>query len=228
MKATISILPVLCLGVVMLANPAGAQTAAPPAGSSPAPAAAPAASPAGSPAKIGVIDIQAAIVQTKDGQKAANDLKAKFTPKQDELAKKQQDVAGLQDQLRKGENTMSPESKQKIMRDIDQKNTTLKRDTEDANADLEQEQQRIMGDLGPKIISVLNKYATENGYALVVDISSQQTPVLFASSGIDITRDIIALYDKTSNFAAPAPTNTRPIAPPKPPAAAPAKTPGPK
>ena len=181
--------------------------------------AAPAAAPSPAPTKVAVIDIQAAIIQTKDGQKAAADLKTKFGPKQSELEKKQSDVAQLQQTLSKGSNTLSEEAKQKTMRDIDAKNTALKRDTEDANADLEQEQQRIMGDLGGKMISVLNKFATENGYALVMDISSQQTPVLFASNTIDITRDIIALYDKVSpTMTATPPTAPRPNMPSRNPA----------
>ena len=184
----------------LCAFPASAQTAA-----APAPVA---SAPLAAPVKLGVIDIQAAIIQTKDGQKAAADLKTKFGPKQSELEKKQNDIQQLQATLSKGSNAMSDEAKQKTMREIDAKNTSLKRDTEDANADLEQEQQRIMGDLGGKMISVLNKYATDNGYAMVIDISSQQTPVLFASNTIDITRDIIAMYDKmaptlTSNPQAP-------------------------
>lgn len=210
MKVTSSILAAFSFGVALLASPASAQTAV-------VAAAAPSATSSTPPSKVAVIDIQAAIIQTKDGQKAAGDMKAKFAPKQSELEKKQQDIGGLQEQLRKGQNTMSEENKQKLMRDIDLKNTSLKRDTEDANADLEQQQQRIMGDLGGKMISVLNKFATENAYALVLDISSQQTPVLFASNTIDITRDIIALYDKTSpSFAAPQqPKMTPPPAAPK-------------
>ncbi len=181
----------------------------------------PAATPTTVPSKIAVIDIQAAIIQTKDGQKAAGDLKTKFGPKQSELEKKQSDITQLQQTLSKGSNALSEDAKQKTMREIDAKTTSLKRDSEDANADLEQEQQRIMGDLGGKMISVLNKFATENGYAMVMDISSQQTPVLFASNTIDITRDIIALYDKvaptlTANPPAARPGGapaTRPMAP---------------
>jgi outer membrane protein len=184
----------LSLGLAIAAYPAIGQTAPPAAAATPAPA----------PTKVGVINVQDAITQTKDGQKALADLRAKFSPKQSELEKKQQDVASLQQQLSKGQNTMSDESKQKLMREIDAKNTLLKRDTEDANADLEQENQRLMNDLGGKVMATINKFATDNGYALVVDISSQQTPVMFASSSIDITRDIIALYDKSApNFAAP-------------------------
>jgi outer membrane protein len=170
------------------------------------------------PTKVAVIDIQAAIAGTNDGKKAGADMKTKFTPKQNELQKKQQDLEALQDQLRKGQNTLSEENRQKMMRDIDQKSNSLKRDGDDFNQDVQQETQRIMGELYPKMITVLNKYATENGYAVVLDISSQQTPILFASSTIEITKDIISIYDKTSSFAAPAaqPKMTPPPAAPKP------------
>ncbi|MDQ2899311.1 MAG: OmpH family outer membrane protein, partial [Acidobacteriota bacterium] len=79
---------------------------------------------------------------------------------------------------------------------IDMKTKSLNRDTDDANAELEQENQRLMSDLGGKMMAVLNKYASDNGYVLVLDVSSQQTPVLYASNTIDITREIIGLYDK--------------------------------
>jgi outer membrane protein len=169
------------------------------------------------PTKVAVIDIQAAIAQTTDGQKAGADMKTKFTPKQDELQKKQRDIEALQEQLRKGQNTLSEDNRQKMIREIDQKTNSLKRDGDDFNQDVQTETQRIMGELYPKMISVLNKYATENGYAVVLDYSSQQTPILFAASSVDITKDVIAIYNKTSSFAAPAaPKMTTPPAAPKP------------
>src|ERR1039457_1363161 len=44
----------------------------------------------------------------------------------------------------------------------------------------------------------LEKYATGNGYALVLDVSNRQTPVLWASQTIDITGDIVKLYDQAN------------------------------
>jgi outer membrane protein len=74
--------------------------------------------------------------------------------------------------------------------------------------------------LGQRIVAVIDKYAKDNGYTLIVDVSSQQTPVIFAASGTDITQDIIALYDKNSPAAASAapavapPAAAKPAAPP--------------
>jgi outer membrane protein len=154
------------------------------------------------PAKVAIIHVQNAILQTKDGQKAASELQGRFAPKKAALDKKQADIAALQDTLRKGSATVSEEAKAKLMRDIDANNKSLQRDTEDAQADLDAEQGKIMQELGNKVMAVLEKYATSNGYALVLDVSNPQTPVLWASQTIDITGDIVKLYDQANPGAA--------------------------
>ena len=135
------------------------------------------------PTKVAIIHVQNAILQTKDGQKAAGELQGRFAPKKADLDKKQADIATLQDQLRKGSATMSEDAKAKLMRDIDANNKSLQRDTEDAQADLDQEQGKIMQELGNKVMAVLEKFATANGYALVLDVSNPQTPVLVGRFG---------------------------------------------
>lgn len=182
------------------------------------------------PAKIGIIHVQNAILSTKDGQKAASELQTRFAPKKAELDKKQSTISALQDQYRKGSATMSDEAKQKLMRDIDQSNKALTRETEDAQAELDTEQGKLMQDLGQKMMAVLDKYAKDNGFAVILDVSNPQTPVLWASNGVDITNDIVALYDKSSASAAPASAPapaTRPSVQPavRPPSGAPATAP---
>ena len=178
------------------------------------------------PTKVAIIHVQNAILQTKDGQKAAADLQARFAPKKADLDKKQADIAALQDTLRKGSATMSEEAKAKLMRDIDANNKSLQRDTEDAQADLDQEQGKIMQELGNKVMAVLEKYATANGYALVLDVSNPQTPVLWASQTIEITGDIVKLYDQANpGAAAPAAAKAPAAAAPKAPAATAPKAP---
>jgi outer membrane protein len=174
------------------------------------------------PTKVGIIDIQRAIIQTKDGQKAAADLNTKVEPKRKEVDSKQAELKQMEQQYRTGANTMSDEAKQKLMRDIDQHRKQLQRQTDDAQAELEAEQQRILQDLGQKVMAVVTRYANEHGFALVLDVSNAaNTPVLYASSSIDITADIVALYDKQATASAPAAAKP-PAAAPKP-AAPPAK-----
>ena len=90
----------------------------------------------------------------------------------------QNDVLQVEDKLKKGSQTMGDDARQQLMRDRDQKTTALKRATEDAQAEVEQEEGKIMQELGQRVMQVVAKYANDNGFALIIDVSSQQTPVL--------------------------------------------------
>lgn len=158
--------------------------------------------------KVGVISVQGAIVGTKDGQKASQELEAKFNPKKKEFDTRQNELTQLQDQYNKGGSVMSEDKRAQLARDIDEKKKRLERDMQDANEELQTEQQRVLQGLGQRMMAVIEKYAKDNGYTLILDVGNQNTPVLYASSAIDITQDIIQLYDKSTVNGGPAPTST--------------------
>jgi outer membrane protein len=181
--------------------------------------------------KFAIINIQGAIISTKDGQKAAAELNNKTAPKKKELEQKQSEINALQDQLNKGQNTLSDSAKNDLYKNIESKKKSLQREMEDAQADLEADQQKLLSQLGQKILAVIERYAKDNGYTMVVDVGSQNTPVIYASPSIDITKEVIELYDKsTASTSAPAPTPTtsapKPAATPAAPKPAPAKPAG--
>ncbi len=158
--------------------------------------------------KFAVINIQGAIISTKDGQKAAAELQQKTAPKKKELEQKQNEINGLQDQLNKGSNTLSDSAKNDLYKNIEFKKKGLQREVEDAQADLEADQQKLLSQLGQKILAVIEKYSRDNGITMVLDVSNPQTSVLYASPSVDITKEIIELYDKSTASAgasAPAP-----------------------
>lgn len=175
--------------------------------------------------KIATIQIQAAIVSTRDGQKAAAELESKAAPRRKAIEAKQSEINSLKDQLQKGANTLSDGAKNDLYRSIDQKTKSLNRDMEDAQAEMDQEQQKLLQDLGQKMYALVSRYAQEHGYTIVLDVSNPQSPVFWASNTMDITKDIIDLYDKDAGpttSAAPsskppintsAPAGVRPVAP---------------
>jgi outer membrane protein len=204
LKKNFAVFPALALGLAVLAH---AQTAA--------------------PTKVAIISVQQAILQTQDGQKASAQLQTKFTPRRQELEKKDASIKALQDQMKKGSATMSDEAKNKIARDIDSTQKSLQRDNEDFEADLQQEEGKIMQDLGQKMMDVIIKYASQNQIAVVLDVSNQQTPVLWADPSADITTEIEKLYDQAHPSAGAPAGTAKPATPPasqaKPPAVPPAK-----
>jgi outer membrane protein len=76
----------------------------------------------------------------------------------------------------------------------------------------------VVDRIGRKMMDVLDRYARENGLVAVFDSSAQNSPILFASTSIDITQDIIKLYDQSypvkAGGAAAAPATPKPAAKP--------------
>src|SRR5271165_5403796 len=91
--------------------------------------------------RIAVADIQAALLRTKDGGKAADEIKAKFGPKEAEFNKRGQDLAAKQSQYQKAAATMSDAAKATTERDIQTAQKNLQRDADDTKADFQAEEQ---------------------------------------------------------------------------------------
>jgi len=157
-----------------------------PSGSAPVPA----------PVKVATIFGQNAIVSTQEGQKASAALTAKFGPKRDEFNRKQAELQALRDQLKKGQATMSAEVLRNLNQSIEAKNKEVQRIGQDSQSALEEEEGAMMQQLGEKLVSVVSDFAARNGYAVVIDVSLPNGPVLWASPTIDITNDIVKLYDQ--------------------------------
>jgi outer membrane protein len=81
-------------------------------------------------------------------------------------------------------------------------------------------------------MDVLDRYSRENGFTAVFDSSAQNSPIIYASNSIDVTQDIIRLYDQqypikggaSAPAAKPSASATKPTATPsKPASSTPAK-----
>ncbi|MGA7412723.1 MAG: OmpH family outer membrane protein [Bryobacteraceae bacterium] len=158
--------------------------------------------------KVAVVNIQNAIVASKDGQKAGQELTAKFGPRQKEFDTLRSDLVASQEQLQKGGTTLAPDKAAQLQKDIDEKSRKLQRIQADVKDEYTADQQRLLVPLEQKMVAIITQYAKQKGFNVVLDTSG---PVVFADPSIDITKDIVALYDAAP--AGPAPAGTAPAAP---------------
>jgi outer membrane protein len=180
-----------------------------------APAAATTAAATTAGTKVAIINIQDAVTRTQEGQKRLAALQEEYRPKGEVLSTKAQEVQTLRQQLAKGANTMSEEAQRNLQRDIQQKERDLKRDNEDLEAEFGRRQQEVLNEIFGKVKAVIQKYAREQGYSIVLDISSPQSPVVDAFNELDITGSVIQRYDEQypqQAAAAPAPAAAKPAA----------------
>ncbi len=208
MKRSLAIAVSLASGLVLSA---AAQT---PAVSAASPTSA--AAPAG-PARIAVIAFQVAVAQTNEGQRNFADLQKKFDPKRQQLKALSDEIDTLTKQLQTQGASLSDADRAAKTTAIDTKKKQLDRDAQDAQEDFQQQMQDIYNGLASKVYDVMQAYAEKEGYTLVLDVSQQQSPVLFAKDTTNITKQVIDAYNVKSGIPAPPPQAStdapRPTAP---------------
>jgi len=192
MKRSLALVFLLASGLVLNA---AAQTPAAPAASS-APAAA-------VPAKIAVINFQLAVAQTNEGQRDFADLQKKYAPKEATLKALSDEIDNLTKQLQAQSASLSEMERNSRAKTIDDKKKQLDRETEDLRNDGQQDMQDLYNNLASKVYDVLQSYAQQQGYTLVLDASQQQTPVLYVSNGSIITKAVIDAYNLKSGVPPP-------------------------
>ena len=199
MKHSLALVATLASGMVLSAS---AQT---PAASAAAAAPTAATAPAG-PSKIAVIAFQVAVAQTNEGQRNFADLQKKYDPKRQQLKTQSDDVDTLTKQLQAQGSTLSDAERATRATAIDTKKKQLDRDFQDTQSDFQQEMQDLYNSLASKVYDVMQSYAEKEGFTLVLDVSQQQSPVLFAGESTNITKQVIDAYNLKSGVPAPPPS----------------------
>ena len=166
--------------------------------------------------KVGVIDVRAAIVGTAEGKQASAELQSQFAARQTELENLNKQVNDLRQRLQASQGKLSPDEEGRLTQQGQRFTQQLERKQTEYQEDVNAAQGEVIDRIGRKLVDVLDRYARENGYVVILDSSSQNSPLLYKSTQIDVTQDIVRLYDQAYpvKAAAAAPAQSKPA--PKP------------
>jgi outer membrane protein len=178
---------------------------------------------ASSAVKVGVINVRQAIASTSEGKQAGAELQSQFAPRQNELEGLNKQINDLRQRLDASKGKINADEEARLTRDGQRLTQQLDRKQNEYQEDVNAAQADVFDRIGRKMMDVLDRYSRENSYAVILDTSAQNTPILFASTSVDVTQDIVKLYDQaypvkggapaTGTAPKPAPTQ-RPTQPP--------------
>jgi Skp family chaperone for outer membrane proteins len=197
--------------VLVSALGAGLMTAAGQTPASTAPAPQPAAAdvavtPQAIPAKIALIAFEQAVFATNEGQRTVQDVQDKYKPKKAQIDTLSQEVDSLKKQLQSAPATVTDEERATRLKNIDTKEKQLNRDAEDAQTAYNADLQEAYGKVAAKVSVTLKDYVAKNGFTLLLDVSNQQSNVMWAVPSTDVTQAVVTAYNTSSGVAAPVPS----------------------
>ena len=145
--------------------------------------------------KVGVLNVRQAIVSTSEGKQASNELQGQFASRQTELENLNKQINDIRQRLQTNGDKLSQEEAVRLQRQGEALQKQLTRKQEDYQEDVNASQQEVIDRIGRKMMDVLDRYARENAYTAIFDSSAQGAPI-YVSNGVDVTPEIVKLYDQ--------------------------------
>jgi outer membrane protein len=142
--------------------------------------------------KIGTVDLQGAVLGSAEIKKASAEMEAKFKPRQAAIEKLSKELQDIEQKLKAGGATLTEQAAADLNAQGTRKQRDAQRLTEDLQADVNAERQEVLGRSTQKMQDIIKKVAEEKSLDMVVDLNN----TLFSKPTLDITKDVLAAYDK--------------------------------
>jgi len=149
--------------------------------------------PAAAQMKVGVVNLQKALQDTAEIKKAEADLKARFGPRQDEIAAMEKEIAKLTQEAEANQAKYNEQAMNELLARIQNRQRQYQRNSQQLQDEVNRERQDILARVGKRFQDVVAKVAEEKGLDYVIDVNN----LLYNKPALDISAEVTAAYDKT-------------------------------
>ncbi|RJR49615.1 MAG: OmpH family outer membrane protein [Desulfobacteraceae bacterium] len=144
--------------------------------------------------KVGYINLQKLVSESKIGQKAKAELEALRKKKQADVTRKQQEVTKLRDLLTKGGDKMQPKERAAKQDEFQKANKEYQRMLADARQDIQKEDRELVSSILAQADPILKDVAKKNKFGIIL---KDPNAIGYLDPALDITDKLIKeLNDK--------------------------------
>lgn len=144
--------------------------------------------------KIAIVSLQKALNDVNEGKKAKEKLKKEFAQKKKEIDKEKANLQKEADALQKQGSVLSREAMQSKTQALQKRFMELQTKAANYERELKMAELESANKIIASMRGLIEELAKKGGYTLVLENSTET--VLFAPNAKDITKDLIALYNK--------------------------------
>ena len=141
--------------------------------------------------KIGVVDLQRALLETEDGRKAKDQLKKLFEQRQKTLDKQQNDLKAMKDTVEKQRDVLAREVWTKKVEELQKALAELQTTYMEFQRELQAKEAEMLRPIQDRMQRIVKRMGQSDGYALIVD----RTVAYFVPSSSDLTDVLIQRYN---------------------------------
>jgi|SRR5262245_32469416 len=160
--------------------------------------------------KIAVIDMQDAVTNSNDGKAKAALFDAKVADWKKKIDAIQATIDDAQTKLKNQSSVASQTVINDLNRTISEKQKELQRTTEDAQKDVDEYRDQLLGPVMKVADDVKQEVSSEKNFDIVYDLSAQGSPIIYVDKRCDMTEEV----KKRMNAKSPTPTPSTTSKPP--------------
>lgn len=143
---------------------------------------------------VGVVDTAKVLAEVAEIKKAQDALSAKFKPKEQELEALQKELQSLQQQLQQGQGKLTGAAEADLTLKGQMKERQFNRLRDDVQAQVEEERQGVLLKAQDHLVAAIAEVAKAKNLDVVVP----KNQTLFVKDAVDISKEVIAAYDKAN------------------------------
>ena len=136
--------------------------------------------------KIGILDIQQALMASEEAQQFMASAQTDLQEEQDQVNSLQKELVSLQEQIQKDAEVMSPAEQRRRQKELEDKQIEYRFLVNRLQKEVQDRQQELMQQMGPKLEAVIKDLVEAEGYDLIM----QRGDLVYADAEHSITRKV--------------------------------------
>jgi outer membrane protein len=143
--------------------------------------------------KIGIIDVNKVLNETKEGTDAKNRMKIRYDELQERLSEKQGELKNMRDELEQQKIILGKDKIKEKEDELDKELGEFRKIVAESEKEMRDTESAYTQAILEKIKKTVDTLAKEKGFNLVVDRSGG---VVYADEGLDITTEVLEILNK--------------------------------
>jgi outer membrane protein len=146
--------------------------------------------------RVGYVDLQRALMESKAGKKAKADFQAQVTTLEKKLTGKKDELEKMKQDLERRAVVMREEERRRLADNFERKRLDLKLEFEDSQSALQKKDQELTGAIVGRLQEIIKEIGDKKGYTLILELGSAS--VLYYKTSDDITDEVLKAFDARS------------------------------
>ena len=153
---------------------------------------------AAEPVKIGYVDAQKVLDNTKAGKKSKESVEEFLKSRQKIIDLDESEIKQLQDDLARQAAVLSPDARREKEESLQRKGMDYQRRAGEMNKEVQVKKREVLDKFNKDLESIVKKVAERAGYSFVIDRNAEGGVLLYAKESFDLTEEVVKEFEKIS------------------------------